>query len=138
MLSLQFAHGTDHFGDAARMEDSGIEVVTVAVIAQIEARDVVAGIEEFLSEREQVHRVCAAFPAVQQHGEAVGRQPSRIRLRCDQREQAHTVAAIDCDLPRRLAQHGCAPLDPRPSQRQARVDRLHVVMSQPPGRHEVR
>src|SRR6185312_3149000 len=48
---LQRTHGADHFRQEARMEETAVEMVCLAVVAQIEAQDVESAIEELLTER---------------------------------------------------------------------------------------
>jgi hypothetical protein len=135
---LQFAHGAHHLGDAAGMEQLGIEVVAVAVVTQVQADDVVPRVEQALPERQQVQRAGAALPAVQQHRELGRWRTAGVGLAREQREQPHAIATVDEKFTRDLAQDRRAPLDAGAAQRQARVDRLDVRVAQPPGWHEVR
>ena len=70
-LLRERAHGADHLGQAAGMKQLAIEVMRRAVIAQVEAHDLEACDEQGLRQRQHVRGVGAAFPAMQQHREAL-------------------------------------------------------------------
>ena len=77
--------------------------MAVAVVAQVEANDVETAIEQQLPERQHVERLRAAFPAVQQHGDARRRCSSDALLRRFVREQPDAIAAIEQQRPGRRA-----------------------------------
>ena len=77
---LHARDGADDFGQAAGMEQLAVQRVRAAVVAQVEADHRHAALVEELRERQQVERVRAALPAVQQDREA-GRARRRIRRR---------------------------------------------------------
>ena len=97
---VQAAYGADDLRDAARVENFLVQVMALAVVAQVQARDVVARFEQRLRKRQQVQRIRAAFPTVQQHGQAIRCGQAEIFLGRDVGEQSHAFAAIDDHLPR--------------------------------------
>ena len=75
------------------MEQLAIEMMGIAVISEIQAKDIIAIREQARTRVQQVARLHAAFPAMQKHD-----KPARTRehmLRCVQSQQTHAVAAID-------------------------------------------
>ena len=99
-------HGADDFVDAARMEQPLIQMMRVAVIAEVEPQHVAAIVEQAAGGVEDVARLRAAFPAVQQDRE-------RARVRGDvlarvETLQPHAVAAIEHVFDRALLDVGLA------------------------------
>jgi hypothetical protein len=135
--ALDAAHRTDHLGDAARVEYSFVQVMARAVIAEVEAQHVEALVEEELPEGQDVEGLRAAFPAMEQHGEALRCRSARSLLDRVMRQQSHPVAAVEHQVLRGLEQCPAAPQHAQPPQRQARIDRLDVRISQPRWRDEV-
>ncbi len=62
---------SDHLRQAAGMEDLAVQVMSVAVVAQVQAHHIKAEIKELLGEREDIDGVAVALPAVQQHRDAL-------------------------------------------------------------------
>jgi hypothetical protein len=134
---LQAAHRADHFVEAARVEDVAVQVVAVTVVTQVEPHDVKARVEQVLAKREQVQRPRTALPAMQQHGHALRGRASRLFLRRMVCEQPHTLAAVDEHFGGGAQQRRATTLDAAAPQRQARVDRLQVRVTQPARRGEL-
>ena len=129
--SLDRAHRADDLIEPARVEDLLVEVMARAVVAEIQAKDVAAELEQIAAERQHVHRIRAALPAVQQDRQLARRRASRGGLARVVAEQAHAVAAIDdlCLGARRAS--GARGASQRPAQPQARHDRLQVRVGEP-------
>ncbi len=118
------------------MEDVLVQMMARAVIAEVEPEDVAALVEQMAAERQHVHRIGAAFPAVQQDREIARRRSARGFLTRVMAEQAHAVTAID-DLSIRNRQHRPgATRDQRPAQAQAGHDGLEVGVGEPAGGRE--
>ena len=91
----QRAHRAHHFRQAAGMEQLAIEVMRGAVIAQVEAHDFEALLEQGLRHRQHIRGIGAAFPAVQQHREPFAGftpAPCRAGMKALQR---HAIAAFE-------------------------------------------
>ena len=134
---LDAFHRTDDFRDAAGMKDLGIQMMAVAVVAQVEANDVETVIQQQLPERQDVQRLRTPLPAVQQHGEAFRRRPSDALLRRFMREQPDAVAAIEQQGPGSVDELATTPLDAGAPERQAGKHRLGVRVCQPGGWSEI-
>ena len=81
-----------HLVDAARMEQRFVEVMTVAVIAEVQAENIPAIPQQAATRLQHVGGIDAAFPTVEQH-----RQATRLRLlllRGVRAGQAHAIAAV--------------------------------------------
>ena len=113
------------------MEYPGIQVVAFAVVAQVEAHDVEAVVEQPLSERQDVERLGTPFPAVQKHGETLRRRSADVLLRRVVREQPHALAAVEQQGPGGADELATTPLDTRPPERQARKHGLGVPVGKP-------
>ena len=134
--ALDRAHRADDFVEPARVEDFLVQMMARAVIAEVQPVDVAAELEQVTAERQHVHRIGAAFPAVQQDREIARRRPSRRDLARVMAEQPHAVAALD-DLRFGAREHPArAPRDQRTPQPQARHDRLQVRVDEPAGWRE--
>ena len=114
----------DDLGQPAGMKDAAVEVVALAVIAQIEPQNVEPVVEEQCTERDDVTRFRVAFPAVQHDRDAVQGGSSgvsraaadlpgpRARLRnpCSRtpspQSSTHCRALVSSIAPRRRANHG--------------------------------
>ena len=105
-VRLQAAHGADHLRQPAGVEQLAVQVVRVAVVAQVQAHHVIAVVEQPLPERQDVERVRAALPAVQQHGEraATARHGSAGGRRRMEGLQRDAVAAVEQQLAARRQQ----------------------------------
>jgi hypothetical protein len=77
MERLQALDRADDFQDATGMKKSGIEVMAVTMVAEVEPEDVVARIEKMPAQRQDVERLRTALPAMQQYNES-----ARGRLAC--------------------------------------------------------
>ena len=103
------AHRADHLGQAAGVEQVPVEVMGLAVIAQVEAQHVEAAREQQLRRVTARRGVGAALPAVQQHHRAA---VARRRAR-QEALQAHARAAVEQQLARRGEQRRRTPQDAR-------------------------
>ncbi len=115
------------------MEQLAVQVVGRAVVAKVQANDVVTQLEQLLGQGQHVVGFGAAFPTVQHDGRcamaAFGRGYEAL--------QPNTLAAIQ---KHRLARgrHRRSPTGNRPAaQRHAREHGLQVRVTQPPWRFEV-
>ena len=50
------------------MKQAAVEMLRVAVVAQVQAYDLATLVKQCLSKRQQIGGIGAAFPTVQQHG----------------------------------------------------------------------
>jgi hypothetical protein len=119
--------GAHHLGDAARVEELGIQVVRGPVIPQVQPEGAETPRLQERGEREYVLRFGAALPAVQQHDEIA--VPARRRRVVT--EKPHAVAAVDEHVATRREQRAGAPRDEPPARQDARQDRLHMRVLQP-------
>ena len=84
--------------DAARVEELPVQRERFAVVAKIEPKDLEGRGVEARRDRQDVGRIRATLPAVQQDREAA----ARGRRRAVEAEQSHSVAAVEDLGPGRL------------------------------------
>src|SRR5580658_3369990 len=125
------------------MEDLAVEVVALAVIAQIQPQDVESICGQLGAEGDHVAGLSAAFPAVQYQSNPplcrVNRHLFRPAIsRCQTQEslQAHTVAAIDQPLPRVSKEHRASVAGEPLHEWQVADNRLHLTVAQSARRRE--
>ena len=116
---LDVGHGTADFGQTTGVKDLWIQMMCVAVIAQVEAHHVDACIEQRLPERQHVISIGAALPPVQQNGQ----RARRLERRGMQSLQRDAIAACEQQFVARCAHRTATPLCQAPQQ-QARNNRL--------------
>ena len=137
-MRLQAAHGADDLGDAARVENFLVQVMALAVVAQVEPRHVVARIEQRLARATSGTAIdeLPSQPCSSTARRSLAARPisSCVATCASKRTPSPQSTSTSRETRRRL---GRTPHDRAPAHRQARVDRLQVVMPQPPRRHEV-
>jgi hypothetical protein len=135
VLSRDGAHGTDDFIDATGMEQLCVEMMGFAVIAEIQAKHIEAFGQQARSGVQEIARLHAAFPAVQQHHQAAGARQALLRR--VHAEQAHALATIEQMFARATLQ--CR--QPRTVQQAPHATgcqhRLHMRIAQPARRLEI-
>ena len=87
------ADGADDFVDAAGMKDVGVEMMRLAVVAEIQAKHVETFAQKAHAGVEHVVGSRAAFPPVKQDDEAA--RSRRLPLRRMETLQAHAVTAVE-------------------------------------------
>src|SRR5690606_25751786 len=103
-----------------------VQMMSRAVIAEVEPEYVAAELEQVCAQREDVQRLGAALPAMQQNDQIAGCGLTSGALARIVSEQAHAVAAID-DLFLRATQHRARPpREQRTAQSEAGQNRLQV------------
>jgi hypothetical protein len=130
---LQRAHRADHFRQQAGMEELPVEVVGIAVIAQVEAQDIEAALEELLAQRQHVQRLRTALPTVQQHHGA----PAAERWSRAKALQAYAPATLEEHLPRCGEQRRGAARDRRTPSGRAGQHGLQMAVAKPQRRPEI-
>src|SRR6185369_8934729 len=128
------AHRADHLVDAARMEQVAVQVMGLAVIAEVQAKYVAAFGEQSAAGVQDVARLRAAFPAVQQY-----RKRARLRqhgLARVKSLQARAAAAIEDVFGRTLLERGAAAPEQPAAHAAGGQRRLQVRTAQPAPRRE--
>src|ERR1700733_2110135 len=125
------------------MEDLAVEVVALAVIAQIQPQHVESIGGQLGPEGDPVAGLSAAFPAVQYQSNAPLCRVDRHLVRpaispCQTQEslQADTVAAIDQPLPRVSKEHRASAAGEPLHEWQVTDNRLHLTVAQSARRRE--
>ena len=127
------AHRADDLVDAARVEQLAIQRERLAVIAKIQAKHVEARVVEPAADGQNVTRLGAALPAMQQNREPAARRPA---AGCS--GPSSRTPAPQSTISSRAAASSARRAPPQPAlpQRPAREQRLHVAVAQPGGRVE--
>src|SRR5450631_80768 len=134
---LQAPNGPLHLGQTTRMEQLTVQVMRIAVIAQIEAHDVEPQIKKLLRERQNIERFGVALPAMDEDRDPRGARDPAARWIGMETLQAHAVATIEENLTARGAQCRRAWHHPAPPHRQARQNGLQMAITQPSRRTKI-
>src|SRR5262245_46012487 len=109
------------------MEQIAIEMMGLAMVAQIQAHHLVATIKHQLRQRQDVQRLRAALPAVHYDD-----RPSRTANRTGPETlQAHAITASEKHLLLGRDHAGRTLQDGAPARSGARQHRLHVAVAEP-------
>ena len=110
------------------MKQLAVQMVGVAVIAQVQPHDLETAVKELLAERKNVQGFSTAFPTVQQHGHP----PCGLRWAGVKTLQADAVTAIEQDRLLGGDQGRRATRDRSPSCARTCEHRLQVFVPEPP------
>ena len=133
---LRCPHRAQHLIDAGRMEGLAVQAMGAAMVAQVEAEDVVAGRIQRAGHRVEVGGLVAALPAVDQQRQA--QRHAVLRLARVEAGEAHAVAAVQF-MAARHRLHAAAAPQPQPAPRAlGGEDRLQLRMADQQRRAEAR
>jgi hypothetical protein len=76
------------------VKDVAIQMVRRTVIAEVEAKDIEASLEQVAAERKNIEGIRVAFPAVEQHYQRTLRLLLGYWVRRMQSHQSHTIATV--------------------------------------------
>ena len=134
---LQAPNGPLHLRQTTGMEQLAVQVMRIAVIAQIEAHDVEPQIKKLLRERQNIERFGVALPAMDEDRDPRGAGDPAARRIGMKTLQAYAVSTIEENLTARGAQCRRAWHHPAPSRRQTRQNGLQVAIAQPSRRTKI-